>query len=117
MSDQAENPEAIEQPMPSPSAAAWAPPESDTEFVFEDMASAPEWVDRGWASWDAGAPALAVPLRLDGIPPYTTVFVHPGDTLKFHAKTATKPSRFEVIAKEEAPPPETAPGEPGQLPT
>ena len=93
-------------PAPTPAAndkhadKAWTPPTSDQEFVFENIQSAPGWVDRGWAGFDRG-PALAVPagdLYSDG--PYTTNSARPGDTVKFIAAKGSMAAHIEVIKGE-----------------
>jgi hypothetical protein len=75
----------------------WQPPGSDQEFVFKDIASAPEWIDKNWASYDGG-PALAIPkgdvLSNDA---YTTQTARVGDTVRFIAATKSKAAHFEVI--------------------
>ena len=88
-------------PMPAPvPAEPWSPPAGDEEFVFSDIASAPSWVDKGWASYNNG-PALAVPAGdVYGAPPYTTKVARVGDTVKFLAATPSKPAHFEIIAGE-----------------
>lgn len=95
MADPAANPTP-----PAVPAERWTPPENDEEFVFENIASAPSWVDKGWASYNMG-PALAVPAGdIFGTPPYTTKVARVGDTVLFKAATPSKPAHFEVIAGE-----------------
>jgi hypothetical protein len=78
----------------------WEPPSGDQEFEFKDVASAPAWVDKSWASYDMG-PALALPAGdLYGEGPYTTKTARVGDKVMFVAATPSKPAHFEVIAKE-----------------
>lgn len=78
----------------------WAPPESDQEFKFESIESAPAWVDKGWASYNMG-PALAVPAGdLWGEGPYHTVTARVGDTVKFVAATPSKAAHLVVIEGE-----------------
>ena len=78
----------------------WEPPQGDQEFEFKDVASAPAWVDKSWASYDRG-PALALPAGdLFGTGPYHTKIARVGDTVKFIAATPSKPARFEVIEGE-----------------
>jgi hypothetical protein len=87
------------QPAPAPEAPkAWEPPTSDQEFKFKDIASAPSWVDKSWASYDHG-PALAVPVGnlFDTDKPYTTASARVGDTVKFVAALGSVPAHFEVI--------------------
>jgi hypothetical protein len=78
----------------------WQPPGSDQEFVFKDIQSAPEWIDRSWASYDMG-PALALPQGdVLGEQAYTTQIARVGDTVKFMAATKSKAAHFEVIPGE-----------------
>jgi hypothetical protein len=78
----------------------WEPPDGDEEFVFEDIGSAPGWVDKGWASYNQG-PALALPAGdVYGSPPYTTITARVGDTVKYVAPTPSRPGHFEVIPGE-----------------
>jgi hypothetical protein len=97
--------------MADPSAPApkvWEPPTSDQEFVFEKIDSAPEWVDKSWASFSMG-PALAVPMgNLDGTGPYHTAYARPGDTVKFVAAKGAKPGHLVIV------PGEPDPTKPGQ---
>jgi hypothetical protein len=58
------------------------PTDKQTYTWTGDMASAPEWIDRGWASYDAG-PALAVPRGDPNASPYTTVSARVGDTVVY----------------------------------
>lgn len=87
-------------PAPTPGADAvkvWEPPDSDQEFVFENVASAPEWVDKSWASFDRG-PALAVPAgNLDNTGPYHTKTARVGDKVMFVAAKGAVPAHMEVI--------------------
>lgn len=78
-----------------PAAEPWAPPTSDQEFTFKDVASAPDWVNKGWASWDNG-PALSLPANLHQPQPYTTISARVGDTVKFNNKTQS----FTVVPAE-----------------
>lgn len=90
MSDQAKTPQAEQ----------WAPPESDQEFEFKDVESAPAWVDRNWASYSMG-PALAVPAGdLFGGQPYTTNTARVGDTVMFKVATPSKPAHIVVVPGE-----------------
>lgn len=95
-------PENVAQPMPAGAQPeGWTPPTSDQEFKFESTATAPAWVDKGWASFDRG-PALAIPAgNLDGTGPYHTMLARIGDTVKFIAATDTAPAHFEVVAADE----------------
>lgn len=101
MSDQSAPSPATQQPMPAGAQPEqWKPPTTDQEFVFESVASAPSWIDKGWASFDRG-PALAVPATdILGKPPYNTKIARVGDTVYFKAATASKPAHFEVIPGE-----------------
>lgn len=75
-------------------------PTADTSFDFTDIASAPAWVDKGWASYSAG-PALALPAGdIYGEGPYTTVTAKVGDKVMFVAATPSRGAHFEVIRKE-----------------
>jgi hypothetical protein len=74
-------------------------PTSDQEFDFEDINSAPAWVDKSWASYDGG-PALALPVDLLGEGPYTTITARVGDKVMFVAATPSRPAHFEVVRKE-----------------
>jgi len=77
------------QPAPEP----WAPPQSDQEFKFEDIASAPAWADKNWAT----AGGMAIPMgNLDGTGPYHTATAKKGDTVKFSAKQ----QKFTIIPAE-----------------
>jgi len=68
----------------------WQPPEGDTEFEFTTIADAPEWVNRSWAGFSRGKPALVVPTSpLNSPEPWNTAYAHPGDTVKYNAKTMT----------------------------
>ena len=61
-------------------------PKTDQEWKFDgNIQSAPEWVDKGWASFDGG-PALAVPVGDPAKQPYTTTSCRKGDTLKYKAR-------------------------------
>lgn len=87
-------------PAPAETPKPWEPPTGDQEFEFKDVASAPAWVDKGWASYDLG-PALALPAGdLYGDGPYTTISARVGDKVMFVAATPSRPAHFEVIAKE-----------------
>lgn len=104
--------EATEQVMPTSPFGKL--PEGDEEWVVAgDIRSAPEWVDRNWAAFDQGAPAIAVPNVLDqGSPPYTTTYAHEGDTIRYKAGKDGKPGKFTVEpkpAEEETAPAEGAP--------
>lgn len=81
-------------------AAAETPdlPNGDADFVFKDMASAPAWVDRNWASFDRG-PALALPASVidDGVGPYTTITARVGDKVVYTAAKGASPAKFTVI--------------------
>lgn len=75
----------------------WVPPTADEEFTFTDLASAPAWVDKGWASWSNG-PALALPagdIYAEG--PYTTKTARVGDKVMFIAGKAGVLPHFEVV--------------------
>lgn len=81
-------------------AEAWSPPESDQEFVFENIDSVPAWVDKNWASYSMG-PALAVPAGdIFGTPPYTTNIARSGDTVMFKIATPSKPAHLAVVPGE-----------------
>ena len=81
----------------APEAKAWEVPDSDQEFVFENMESAPGWVDRNWAGFDRG-PALQLPAGdLYGEGPYHTKVARVGDTVKFFAAQPSAPAHFEVM--------------------
>jgi hypothetical protein len=86
-------------PASNPDAPSWTIPKGDQEFVFENIQSAPAWVDRNWASFSQG-PALALPVDIYGDGPYTTLTARVGDTVYFKAATPSKPAHFEVIAGE-----------------
>src|SRR5262245_51623852 len=86
------------QPMPEGGAEAakpWEPPKQDEEFEFQDIASAPEWVDKNWAGYDNG-PVLQVPNNLQQPQPYTTITARPGDTVKYKAGPDGAPGKFSV---------------------
>jgi hypothetical protein len=79
---------------------AWEPPQSDQEFEFKDVQSAPAWIDKSWTSYDMG-PALALPAGdLYGEGPYHTKTARVGDKVMFVAASASKPAHFEVIPGE-----------------
>jgi hypothetical protein len=90
-------------PAPAPAdeaAKGWQPPLGDEEFIFKNIASAPSWVDKGWASFDRG-PALAVPMGdLYGTGPYHTAMARVGDTVKYTAPKGATPGRFTIIPGE-----------------
>lgn len=88
---------------PAPSPEPWEPPTSDQEFEFKDVASAPAWVDKGWASFNMG-PALAVPMgNLDGSGPYHTAYARVGDTVKFVAAKGATPGHMVIVPGEPDP--------------
>jgi len=93
------------EPSPPPGTAeapkVWEPPTGDQEFEFKDIASAPAWIDKGWAGYDQG-PALQLPVgdALFGEGPYTTMTARVGDTVKFVAATPSKAAHFVVIQGE-----------------
>lgn len=91
--------------MPETQEAAkpWTPPDSDQEFVFEDIASAPAWVDKSWAGYSNG-PALAVPTGdLFGNGAWTTETARIGDTVKWTAPKGATPGKFTIIPGEPDP--------------
>jgi hypothetical protein len=95
-------------PAPSPEngrekSKPWVPPTSDQEFVYEGPDSVPDWVDKGWASFDRG-PALAVPAGdLYGEGPYHTRTARVGDKVVFTAAKGATPAKLDVIASEPDP--------------
>jgi hypothetical protein len=75
-------------------------PDGDQEFKFEgDIQSAPEWVDKGWASYDGG-PALAVPVGDPTKQPYTTITARKGDTIKYVARKNGMFGQYIVVKAE-----------------
>jgi hypothetical protein len=84
----------------TPEPEVWEAPTSDQEFVFESVDAAPNWIDKGWASFSQG-PALALPAGdLYGTGPYHTKIARVGDTVMFKAATPSKPAHFEVVEGE-----------------
>jgi hypothetical protein len=84
----------------APKYEPYDPPTSDQEFDFTDVASAPAWIDKNWASWSMG-PALALPAGdIFGTPPYTTIIARVGDKVLFKAATPSKAAHFEVVQGE-----------------
>lgn len=75
-------------------------PDGDEEFKFEgDIQGAPEWIDKGWASYDGG-PALAVPVGDPTKQPYTTVTARKGDTIKYVSRKNGMFGRYIVVKAE-----------------
>ena len=71
-------------------------------YTFEgDVSGAPDWVDRGWMSYDRG-PALAVPKGDPRKQPYSTVPCRVGDTIVHTpGESEDDPGSFEVVRAEE----------------
>lgn len=85
--------------LPDDASRPWAPPGAGEEFVFTTIGEAPAWIDRGWASFDNGAPALAVPAGDHPFgQPYTTVMAHPGDTVRWVVASGARAAHAEVFA-------------------
>jgi hypothetical protein len=97
---------------PAPEVKVWEPPNGDQEFEFKDIASAPAWIDKGWAGYSNG-PALALPADPLGEGPYTTITARVGDKVMWVAPTAARFGHFEVIEKE--PDPEDSTKKPPQV--
>lgn len=79
-------------------------PDGDQEWKFDgDVQAAPDWVDKGWASYDGG-PALAVPVGDPTKQPYTTIVARRGDTIRYKAR---KNGMFGAYTVERAEPVDT----------
>jgi hypothetical protein len=80
--------EEVKQEAPAQT-GVFVPPEADAEFVFADVASLPEWADKGWAGVDesSGDPVLRVPgMTYPDGQPYHTNVARVGDTVKWDSK-------------------------------
>ena len=87
---------------PYPGSPDWVPPTSEQEWKFEgDPLAGPDWIDPGWAGFQAG-PVLQVPTGdLWGKGAYTASPARVGDTIKFLPAKGAYPARFVVVPGEE----------------
>ena len=113
MSDTTYNPPPAEQPV-DPGLGVYQPnqrapgvppegirgkfwPDGDQEWKFDgDVQAAPDWIDKGWASYDRG-PALAVPVGDPTKSPYTCVVARRGDTIKYTARKNGMFGKYTVV--------------------
>jgi type II secretory pathway pseudopilin PulG len=98
----------------------FTPPTEAQSYVWDgNLAEVPDWIDQGWASYDAG-PALAVPQGDPSKAPYTTQPARIGDTVTYTPGKGGSFGGFKVVRAEETgsqPGPEFRATGPGETPS